>query len=86
MGELSFKLQNLMTVCLQNLYHAQELSKQAYNKGVEPQSYATGDKVWLNSKHFRIKRNLKLKAKFLGPFRVLHLVGKQAYKLKLLKK
>ena len=86
MEELSSKLQNLMAVCQQNLHHAQELQKRAHDKEVKPRSYAPGDKVWLSSKHLRTKRNRKLEAKFLGPFRVLHLVGKQAYKLKLPKK
>ena len=84
--ELSSELQNLMAVCQQNLHYAQELQKRAHNKGVKPRSYAPGDKVWLSSKHLRTKRNRKLEAKFLGPFRVLHPVGKQAYKLKLPKK
>ena len=84
--ELSSELQNLMAVCQQNLYHAQELQKRAHDKGVKPSSYAPGDKVWLNSKHLRTKRNRKLEAKFLGLFRVLYPVGKQAYKLKLPKK
>ena len=43
--KLSFELQNLMTICQQNVYHAQELQKRAHNKGVKPQSYAPGDKV-----------------------------------------
>ena len=43
--ELSSKLWNFMAVCQQNLYHAQELQKQAHNKEVKPQSYAPGDKV-----------------------------------------
>ena len=86
MEELSSELQELMTVCQQNLCHAQKLQKQAHNKGVKPQNYAPGNKVWLSSKYLKIKRNCKLEAKFLSIFRVLHPVGKQAYKLKLPKK
>ena len=82
--ELAKKLRELMIVCCENLYYAQELPKQAYNKWVKPQNYAPGKKVWLNSKFIRIKRNRKLEAKFFGPFRVLHPVGKQVYKLELL--
>ena len=84
--EFFFKLRNLMAVCQQNLYHAQKLQKRAYNKGVKPQSYVLGDKVWLSSKHLRTKRNHKLEAKFLGFFWVLYPVGKQTYKFKLPKK
>ena len=75
--ELSAKLQDLMTVCQENLYHAEELQKRAYNKGVKPKPYAPGDKVWLNNKYIKTKRNRKLEAKFFGPFRVLYVVGKQ---------
>ena len=81
-NKLSAELKELMTVCQENLQHAQKLQKQAYNKGVKPRSYAPGDKVLLNSKYIKTKRNWKLEAKFFGPFRVLHPVGKQAYKLK----
>ena len=49
------KLQELMAVCQQNLYHAQKLQKQAHNKGVKPQSYASGNKVWLIRKHLKNK-------------------------------
>ena len=75
-----------MIVCQENLHHAQELQKRAHDKGVKPWSYASGKKVWLNSKYIKTKRNRKLEAKFFGPFRVLHPVGKQAYKLELPKK
>ena len=84
--ELFSKLRELIIVCQQNLYHAQELQKRGHNKGVKPSTYALGDKVWLSSKYLKTKRNCKLEAKFLGPFRVLHPVGKQAYKLELPKK
>ena len=75
-----------MIVCWKNLYHAQELQKQGHDKGVKPWSYAPGNKVWLNSKYIKTKRNRKLEAKFFGLFRVLHPVGKQVYKLELPKK
>ncbi len=53
---------------------------------MKPRSYAPDEKVWLNSKYIKIKQNCKLKTKFFGSFRVLHLVRKQAYKLELPKK
>ena len=81
--ELSEELRELMVVCRENLHHAQELQKQALNKGVKPWSYASGKKVWLNSKFMKTKRNCKLESKFFGPFQVLHAIGKQAYKLEL---
>ena len=84
--KLTRKQKELITVCWENLHHAQELQKRAHNKGVKPRSYAPSDKVWLNSKYIKTKRNRKLEAKFFGPFRVLHPVGKQAYKLELPKK
>ena len=84
--ELSAKLRKLMIVCRKNLNHAQELQKRAHNKRVKPWSYAPNEKIWLNSKYIKIKCKRKLEAKFLGLFRVLYLVGKQTYKLQLLKK
>ena len=84
--DLANDLREFMAVCRENLQHVQDLQKRAYNRGTKPRSYAPGDKVWLNSKYIKTKRNRKLKGKFFGPFRVLHPVGKQVYKLELPKK
>ena len=75
-----------MTICRENLYHAEKLQKRADNKGVKPNNYVPSDKVWLKSKYIITKRNRKLKAKFFRPFQVLYPVEKQAYKLKLPKR
>ena len=74
--ELSAKIQELMTVCWENLHHAQKFQKQAHNQGVKSKSYAPGAKIWLNGKYLKTKQNQKLEAKFFEPFRVLYLVGK----------
>ena len=84
--KLSAKLQNLMTVCRENLYYAQKFQKQTHDKGVKPRSYVPKDKVLLNNKYIKIKRNRKLEAKFFEPFQVLHPVEKQAYKFELPKR
>ena len=78
-NELSAELRELMIICQENLYHAQKFQKQAYNKGVKLLKYAFSNKVWLNSKYIKTKRNQKLETKFFGPFRVLHPIGKQLY-------
>ncbi len=75
-----------MAIYKKNLQYIQELQKQYHDKHAKPKSYAISDKVWLNSKYIKIKQNCKLEAKFFGSFKVLHLVEKQAYKLKLPKK
>ena len=80
-NKLSAELQELMTVCQENFHHAQELQKQVHDKGVQPKSYAPGNKIWLNSKYIKTKQNWKLKAKFFRLFWVLDLVSKQAYNL-----
>ena len=71
-----------MIVYQKIFYYALKLQKQAHNQGVKPRSYAFVNKVWLKSKYVRAKRKQKLETKFFEPFRVLHPVSKQAYKLK----
>ena len=84
--KLLAELQELMIICQENLYHAQELWKRAHNKDVKPKRYAPGDKVWFNSKYIKTKQNRKLEAKFFRPFRVLHSIGEKVHKLKIPKK
>ena len=82
-NKLVEELRELMEVCCQNLFHAQELQKKAHDKGVKSHNYALNKKVWLNSKYIKTKKNKKLKNKFFGSFQVLHTVGKQIYKQEL---
>ncbi len=82
-SKLAEERRELMEVCCPNLFHAWELQKRAHDKGVKSRSYAPGEKVWMKCKYIKTKRNKKLKNKFFGPFRVLHAIGKQAYKLEL---
>ena len=55
--KLTEELRNLMAAYKENLQHAQELQKRAHNKGNKPKNYAPSEKVWLNSKYIKIKRN-----------------------------
>ena len=82
-NELVKELRKRMDIYQQNLLHAQKLQKRAHDKGVKLRSYTPDEKVWLNSKYIKIKQNRKLKAKFFGPFRILHPVGKKLYKVNL---
>ena len=82
-NKLAKELKKLIDIYQQNLLHAQKLQKKANEKGVKPQSYASGENVWLNCKYIKIKRNQKLKAKFFGLFWILHPIEKQVYKLDL---
>ena len=65
--KLTTKLRDLMSVCRENLQHAQELQKQYHNKNAKSISYAPSEKVWLNSKYIKTNQNRKLKAKFFSP-------------------
>lgn len=76
-------LRDLLVELRNNLLKAQENQAKYHNKTVKERCYAPGEKVWLNSRHIKTKRNKKLEHKFLGPFEVLRPIGTQAYELKL---
>lgn len=83
--ELSIELKKLITIYWRNFHHTQKLQKWAHNKTVKSSNYVSSNKIWLNSRYIKTKQNQKLKTKFFGPFYMFYLVGKQVYKLKLLK-
>ena len=66
--ELNEELRDTMAAYRKNPQYAQELQKQAHNKGTKPRNYTPVEKVWLNSKYIKTKRNRKLKAKFFESF------------------
>ncbi len=82
-NKLVEELRELIEVCCQNLLHAQELQKRANDKRVKSRNYAPSEKVWLNSKYIKTKKNKKRESKFFRLFWVLHAVKKQVYKLEL---
>jgi len=58
-----------------------------YNKHRKPKSFAPGDLVMLSSKNIRMRKaSKKLAGKFLGPFKVLKVIGQNAYTLQLPRK
>ncbi len=79
-------LRNLIIICQKNPLCTQEFQKQACDNRIKLRNYPSGKKIWLNSKNIKIQYKPKLKTKFFRPFQVLHLIEKQAYKLKLFKK
>ena len=83
--KLSEELKELMIIYCKNPHHAQKFQKRAHDKGIKPRSYAFSEKIWLNSKYIKTRRNCILEAKFFEPFQMLHPVRKQAYKLDLLR-
>ena len=66
--KLAIELRKLINVSSENLLHAQDVQKQAHDKRVKSWRYAPGEKIWLNSKYIKTKKNRKLKAKFFRSF------------------
>lgn len=54
-NELCVKLRVLTIIFKKNLYHAQDLQKRVYNKGVKRKTNAFSNKVGLNTKYIKMK-------------------------------
>jgi hypothetical protein len=69
---------------MKQLLHSQRLQAKYYNRRHLDQQFNEGQMVLLSAKNIQMKRpHKKLDSKFLGPFKVLKRIGKQAYKLDL---
>jgi len=63
---------------------AQEAQARAYNKNHTPKMYNVGDLVLLSLKNLKIRApSRKLAPRQQGPYRIIDIVGKQAYRLAL---
>nr|XP_027120644.1 uncharacterized protein LOC113737648 [Coffea arabica]XP_027120649.1 uncharacterized protein LOC113737653 [Coffea arabica] len=79
---------NWNTLLRENLLQAQNRMKQFADKHRTDRSFAEGDCVYLKLQPYRqttvaLRRNLKLAAKYYGPYQVEKKIGSVAYRLKL---
>ena len=52
-----------------------------YNRKRNEKSYKVSDEIMLSSRHIRIRKACKKHAdKFIGPFKVVAIIGKNAYR------
>ena len=84
--QLATYLETVMSVYKKNSQHAHQFQKYSHDKIAKSKSYTPKVKVGLNNKYIKTKQNRKLEFKFYDSFRILYKVGKQTYKLELLKR
>ncbi|EDN07175.1 hypothetical protein HCAG_03706 [Histoplasma mississippiense (nom. inval.)] len=67
-----------------SIRRAQERQAEYYNRKHLPMKFSIGDQVLLSAKNIKTTRPCKkLSERWLGPFQIIRVVGKQAYELKL---
>jgi hypothetical protein len=59
--------------------------KQFYDRKVsEIPKYTKGEKAWLNTKNLRIQQSTKkFSAEWVGPYKIIELIGERAVRLKI---
>lgn len=78
------KLHEVREKLAHNWARATEAQAKYYNQRHQPMTLKRGDLVLLSAKNIRLKdAKRKLNPRFIGPFRILNAVGKQAYRLAL---
>jgi transposase InsO family protein len=76
--------QNEFDVAKRSLEKAAQLQAKYHNRHTEAKHFGVGEQVLLSGKNIHSKRpHKKLDNKWLGPFRILERISKQAYKLNL---
>ena len=69
------KLSNLRTRLEEHAKRASESQAKYYNQQHTPRQFKRGDLVMLSTQNLKFKVSKKLSPKFVGPFRVLDLIG-----------
>lgn len=78
------KIIHLRDHLMSRLRVARESQAKYYNAKHQPRSYNVGDLVLLSTKNLQLKEpKKKLSFKYIGPFKVLQAIGRQAYRLAL---
>ena len=76
------KLHELRQGLREQLLKAQERQIKYYNERHTPKTFKRGAFVKLSTKNLKLK-NKKLQPRFIGPFRIIEVIGSQAYRLAL---
>ena len=81
--ETASHMQDLMKSCHEAILAAQKTQARYADTHNKARDYKVADSVWLTAKNLKTKRNRKLEQKMLGPFKIIDIIGKQAYRLEL---
>src|SRR4051812_28502132 len=81
-----FLTDTMTTLAQDSIRKAQEQQSRYYNLKKKEATFQEGDYIMLSTKYIRppshtTRGAVKLCAKYIGPFRIIHLIGQNAYEL-----